>query len=44
MTIPLPSTANYSATKAALHSISFSIRIQMENAKTNVHVLEIIPP
>ncbi|TRM61495.1 hypothetical protein BD626DRAFT_405635, partial [Schizophyllum amplum] len=42
--IPLPPVCNYSATKAALHSLTFSLRIQMENAKTNVHLLEIIPP
>ncbi|KAL1744939.1 hypothetical protein HDZ31DRAFT_37538 [Schizophyllum fasciatum] len=42
--IPLPQVCNYSATKAALHSFSISLRIQMENAKTNVHVLEIMPP
>ncbi|TRM58432.1 hypothetical protein BD626DRAFT_511846 [Schizophyllum amplum] len=42
--IPLAPVCNYSATKAALHSLIFSLRIQMENAKTNVHVLEIIPP
>ncbi|TRM70385.1 hypothetical protein BD626DRAFT_448899 [Schizophyllum amplum] len=42
--IPLAPVCNYSATKAALHSLTFSLRIQMENAKTNVHLLEIIPP
>ncbi|TRM58434.1 hypothetical protein BD626DRAFT_65425 [Schizophyllum amplum] len=42
--IPLAPICNYSATKAAIHSLIFSLRIQMENAKTNVHVLEIIPP
>ncbi|KAI5827046.1 NAD(P)-binding protein [Schizophyllum commune Tattone D] len=41
---PLPSVSNYCATKAALHSLSFSLRAQMENAKANVHVLEIMPP
>ncbi|PPR01615.1 hypothetical protein CVT24_005766 [Panaeolus cyanescens] len=40
--IPGPWVPNYSASKAALHSFSVSLGIQLEH--TNVNVLEIIPP
>ncbi|KIJ54096.1 hypothetical protein M422DRAFT_154308 [Sphaerobolus stellatus SS14] len=40
--IPLPETPTYSATKAALHSLSMSLRFQLK--ETNVHIIEIIPP
>ncbi|KAF7310650.1 hypothetical protein HMN09_00607800 [Mycena chlorophos] len=39
---PGPQVINYSASKAALHSFSDSLRIQL--ADTKINVLEIIPP
>ncbi|MFD5140858.1 SDR family oxidoreductase [Streptomyces sp. NPDC058378] len=42
--VPLPFTPTYSATKAALHSFSESLRIQLASADTGVQVIEVIPP
>lgn len=41
--VPFPITPTYSATKAALHSFSQSLRIQLA-AHTGIQVIEIIPP
>jgi uncharacterized oxidoreductase len=40
--VPLPATPTYSATKAAVHSWTQSLRVQL--AGTPVQVLELVPP
>lgn len=40
--VPLPSTPTYNATKAAVHSFTESLRVQL--AGTSVQVIELIPP
>ena len=40
--LPLPNAPIYCATKAAVHSYSLSLRVQLE--KTNVKVFELAPP
>lgn len=40
--VPLPLTPTYSATKAAIHSLSEGIRVQL--ADTGIQVLELVPP
>ncbi|WP_043667023.1 SDR family oxidoreductase [Streptomyces xylophagus] len=40
--VPLPVTPTYNATKAALHSFSESLRVQL--ADTGVQVIEVAPP
>jgi len=41
--VPFPVTPTYSATKAALHSFSQSLRIQLA-AHSGIQVIEVIPP
>ena len=40
--VPLPATPTYSATKAAIHSFTQSLRVQL--ADTSIDVLELAPP
>jgi uncharacterized oxidoreductase len=40
--VPFPVTPTYNATKAAVHSFTESLRVQL--ADTNVDVLELVPP
>ncbi|WP_030186538.1 SDR family oxidoreductase [Streptomyces sp. NRRL S-813] len=40
--VPLPITATYNATKAAIHSFTESLRVQL--ADTSVQVIELVPP
>ncbi|MGW2387688.1 SDR family oxidoreductase [Streptomyces sp. NPDC001658] len=42
--VPFPSTPTYAATKAALHSFSESLRIQLTGADAGVQVIEVVPP
>ncbi|MER6288950.1 SDR family oxidoreductase [Streptomyces sviceus] len=42
--VPFPITPTYSATKAALHSFSESLRIQLAGAEADVQVIEVVPP
>ncbi len=41
--VPFPITPTYSATKAALHSFSQGLRIQLAGADTGVQVIEVVP-
>lgn len=40
--VPFPATPTYSATKAALHSFTEGLRVQL--ADTSVQVIEVVPP
>jgi uncharacterized oxidoreductase len=42
--VPFSITPTYSATKAALHSFSESLRIQLAGADAGVQVIEVVPP
>lgn len=42
--VPFPITPTYSATKAALHSFSQSLRVQLAGADVGVQVIEVVPP
>lgn len=41
-TVPLPFTPTYNATKAAIHSFSEAIRVQLRD--TSIQVIELVPP
>ncbi|MFS0723568.1 SDR family oxidoreductase [Paenibacillus sp. 1P07SE] len=34
----------YSATKAGVHMFTDALRVQLRNSKTNIHVMELVPP
>jgi uncharacterized oxidoreductase len=40
--VPLPATPTYNASKAAIHSFSESLRVQL--AETGIQVIELVPP
>nr|WP_221381613.1 SDR family NAD(P)-dependent oxidoreductase [Actinoplanes polyasparticus] len=40
--VPLPATPTYNATKAAIHSFTESLRVQLH--KSDVQVIELVPP
>jgi uncharacterized oxidoreductase len=40
--VPLPATPTYNATKAAVHSFTESLRVQL--SKSDVQVIELVPP
>ncbi|WP_236028233.1 SDR family oxidoreductase [Paractinoplanes lichenicola] len=40
--VPLPATPTYNATKAAIHSFTESLRVQLH--KSSVRVIELVPP
>ncbi|TFY64202.1 hypothetical protein EVG20_g6028 [Dentipellis fragilis] len=40
--VPAPWAANYSASKAAIHSLCLSMRVQLK--EKNIHVIELSPP
>ncbi|MDN4640782.1 SDR family NAD(P)-dependent oxidoreductase [Agreia sp. PsM10] len=42
--VPYPVTPTYNATKAALHSFTESLRVQLSSAATGIQVIEIVPP
>lgn len=42
--VPYPVTPTYNATKAALHSFTDSLRVQLAGADGGVQVIEVIPP
>ncbi|MER5511941.1 SDR family NAD(P)-dependent oxidoreductase [Streptomyces sp. NPDC002766] len=42
--VPLPTTPTYNATKAALHSFSESLRVQLAGADAGVQVIGVAPP
>lgn len=41
-TVPAPSVPDYCAMKAALHSFSLTLHLNLK--QTNIHVMEVIPP
>lgn len=42
--VPYPATPTYNATKAALHSFTERLRVQLSNASNGVQVIEVVPP
>ncbi|MCX5335712.1 MULTISPECIES: SDR family oxidoreductase [unclassified Streptomyces] len=42
--VPMPITPTYNATKAAMHSFSESLRVQLAGADAGVQVIEVVPP
>jgi short-subunit dehydrogenase involved in D-alanine esterification of teichoic acids len=42
--IPIPRCANYCASKAALHQLILSLRVQLKDVYPNLKIIEILPP
>lgn len=42
--VPYPATPTYNATKAALHSFTDSLRVQLAGTESGVQVIEVVPP
>ncbi|OHE97535.1 short chain dehydrogenase [Colletotrichum orchidophilum] len=44
--VPIPRCPNYCATKSALHSLAWSLRVQLQSsaASSHIRVIEVVPP